>query len=296
METMRDVFSEIVDYAGLFPPATCTMAEAVRNYHAYRTSSDRWMLGAFVVAAARLEELSAVLQVEQLPLNAADPWRLAVVMGVNIPDGLAEISEFRTAWAGRGVSVAAIEYKVSSPGQVLAIGEQIPATFRRYLEVPIEGPYRQLLGAISRVGALAKVRTGGTTPELFPTAEQLTLFLLAATRERVAFKATAGLHHPIRGEFHLTYVPDAPRHVMYGFVNVLLATAELARGGDGETAQAILEDDDPTHFVRAPDALTWCNTRYRTEELLAVRETYFLGFGSCSFREPVEELQLRGSA
>ena len=293
---MRDVFSELIDYAGLFPPATCTMAEAVRNYHAYRISGDRWMLGTFVVAAARLEELSAVLEVEQVPLPAADPWRVSVVMGVNIPAELERIADFQAAWEGRGVAVVAIEYKVASPGQVLAISEQIPATYRRYFEVPIEGPYRQLLGAIRRAGALAKVRTGGTTPELFPTAEQLTRFLLAATRQRVAFKATAGLHHPIRGEFPLTYAPDAPRHVMYGFVNVLLATAELAREGEGETAQAILEDDDPAHFLRAPDAMVWCDTRYRTDELLAVRAELFLGFGSCSFREPVDELQLGGRA
>lgn len=293
---MRDVFSEIVDYAGLFPPATCTMAEAVRNYHSYRVSPDRWMLGCFVVAASRLEELSAALEAERLPLSGADPWRLSVVMGVNIPAELARITKFRAVWDGRGVVVVAIEYKVTSPGQVLAIGEQMPATFRRHFEVPIEGPYRQLLGAIGRVGALAKVRTGGTTPELFPTPEQLTLFLLAATRHRVAFKATAGLHHPIRGEFPLTYAPDAPHHIMYGFVNVLLATAELVRGGDGETAQVILEDADPRHFPREPNGIGWCDTRYSTEELLAVRAEYFLGFGSCSFREPVDELHLEASA
>ena len=80
---MRDVFSEIVDYAGLFPPAACTMAEAVRNYCGYRDSVDRWMLGAFVVAAARLEELSEVLQLAGL--NPAEPWRLSVVLGANIP-------------------------------------------------------------------------------------------------------------------------------------------------------------------------------------------------------------------
>jgi hypothetical protein len=291
---MRDVFSEIVDYAGLFPPAACRMVEAVRNYHGYRASADRWMLGSFVVAASRLAEFAAVLEAERLSLDDADPWRLAVVMGANIPDELGRIAEFRARWEGRGMSVAAIECKVATPGQVFTVGEQVPAHFRRHFEVPIEGPYRQLLGAMHEVGALAKVRTGGTTPELFPAPEQLTLFLLSAIHHRVAFKATAGLHHPIRGEFPLTYAPDARRHVMYGFVNVLLATAELARGGEGETAQAILEDDDSGHFARAQDGIRWCDRRYDTEELLAVRTGYFLGFGSCSFREPLDELHREG--
>ncbi len=171
-------------------------------------------------------------------------------MGVDLADELARIDEFRGDWEGRGMSVDGIECKVASPGQVLAVSEQVPANFRRHFEVPIEGPYAKLLGAVRRVGAFAKVRTGGTTPELFPAAEQLTAFLLSATHHRVAFKATAGLHHPIRGEFPFTYAPEAARHVMYGFVNLLLATAELARGGEGETAQAILEDGDPGHFAR----------------------------------------------
>ena len=191
------------------------------------------MLGSFIVAATRLEELARALQAAQLTIT--DPWRLSVVMGVNVMAELARIEEFRTTWDGRGVSIDAIECKVTSPGQVVAINSQIPASLRRHYEVPIEGPYRPLIEAIASAGAFAKVRTGGTSPELFPVPEQLTSFLISVTRRGVSFKATAGLHHPIRGEFPLTYAPDAARHVMHGFVNVLLATAELARGGDGET-------------------------------------------------------------
>ena len=291
---MRDVFSEIVDYAGLFPPAACTMAQAVRNYHGYRDSADRSMLGAFVVATARLEELSEVLESEGL--HPADPWRLSVVLGANLPVELARIETFKTTWDGRGVSVDAVECKVTSPGQVVAISHQIPASFRRHYEVPIEGPYRSLIEAIGGARAHAKVRTGGTSPESFPAPEQLTLFLLTATHCNVAFKATAGLHHPIRGDFPLTYAPNAERHVMYGFMNVLLATAELARGGDGETAQAILEDGNPGHFSRETDGIRWCASHYGIAELASVRHRFFLGFGSCSFREPVDELRSGGLA
>lgn len=291
---MRDIFAGIVDYAGLFPPAACTMAEAVRNYHGYRNSAERWMLGSFVVAASRLEECSAALAVDAL--TPADPWRLSVVMGVNTTAELARIEAFTNRWEGRGVQVDAIECKVTSAGQAAAISRQIPARFRRYFEVPIEGPYRPIVEAIRGADACAKVRTGGTTPELFPTPEQLTLFLLAATHIGVAFKATAGLHHPIRGTFPLTYAPDAPRYIMYGFVNVLLATAELARGGDGETAQAILEDLDTRHFSRENTGIRWRDRDFSPEELASVRHGCFLGFGSCSFREPVDELRLEGLA
>lgn len=289
---MRDVFSEIVDYAGLFPPATATMVEAIRSYHGYRASPDRWMLGRFVVASSRLAEFTAALQEERLPSDPGDPWRLSVVLGVNVAGAMAEIAACEAAWSGRGVVVDAVECKVGAPGQIGALAQQIGRGYQRFFEVPNTGSYRPLIAAIAEAGAFAKVRTGGTTPELFPTAEQLTLFLLAVTHRGVPFKATAGLHHPVRGSFPLTYAVDAERYPMYGFVNVLLATAELARGGDGETAQAILESDRRADFQIGPDQVTWRSQRYSAQELVAVRTGYFLGFGSCSFREPVDELQL----
>src|SRR6266852_1266566 len=68
----------------------------------------------------------------------------------------------------------------------------------------------------------AKVRTGGLTPESIPAAEDLADFLCRTAERRLAFKATAGLHHPVRSDRPLTYAPDAPRGVMHGFVNVFL--------------------------------------------------------------------------
>jgi hypothetical protein len=293
---MRPAFTEIVDYAGLFPPASCSMADAVRQYDVYRRSPDRWMLGRFVVAAMRLQELGEAIQTGGIDVDAGDPWHLSVVMGAHVPAELARIAAFQAAWEPRGVFADSIEYKVSSVGQVRTLGDQIPRRFRRYFEVPPTGPYHELVGAIGEVGAFAKVRTGGTTPELFPAAVDLTTFLVAAVKQAVPFKATAGLHHPFRGTYPLTYAPDAERHLMYGFVNVLVATTELCRGGDGDTAQAILEDDDRLAFVRDVDGITWHGERYATADLTAAHHQFFLGFGSCSFREPVDELGMGRAA
>ena len=51
--------TRLVDYAGLFPPASLDMMSAVRRYRQYLTGEDRWSLGRFVVPAARLLEFSA---------------------------------------------------------------------------------------------------------------------------------------------------------------------------------------------------------------------------------------------
>jgi hypothetical protein len=287
---MRAAFAEIVDYAGLFPPASCGMDEAVLQYDRYRRSTDRWMLGRFVVAATRLQELAVSLEQQAIPVNPADPWQLAVVMGAVLPEELGYIAAFQAAWEPRGVLANTVEYKVANVGQVRVVGEQIPHVFRRFLEVPFTAPYSEIVSEIGKCGAFAKIRTGGTSVESFPTAEDLTLFLIAAVKHRVPFKATAGLHHPVRGEYPLTYKPDAERGWMYGFVNLLLATTEVMRGGDPELAQMILEEHDKSTIRRDGDALRWRAEKYPSHDLIAAHQQFFTGFGSCSFREPVDEL------
>lgn len=288
---MRTVFQGIVDYAGLFPPASLGMEQAVQHYDEYRKSPDRQMLARFVVAASRLDELGEAIDRLEIAVDPGEPWRLSAVLGAILPEEMERISAFRARWDRRGVLVDSIEHRVTTAGQIQVVGEMIPADYLRFLEVPPEGPYGQLVKAIGSIGAHGKIRTGGTTPELFPAPEELTQLLIASVSQGVPFKATAGLHHPFRGAFPLTYAADAAHFVMYGFVNVLLATAELSRGGEGETAQQILEEDDPSVFEISPEAIAWRDTRYSSAELESVRQRLFLGFGSCSFREPVDELR-----
>ncbi len=280
---MRDVFAGIVDYAGLFPPASLTMADAVARYAEYRRGPDAWMLGRFVLAGSRLAELASART------DADGVWPLSAVLGAHIPNEVAQVEAF-LARESRRFAVEAIETRVTSPGQVLVLGEQIPSKWERFFEVPSEGSYSKLVQAIGQVGAFAKIRTGGTSIEQFPEPEQLTRFLIAVTTHGVRFKATAGLHHPLRGDYPLTYEANAARGTMYGFVNLLLATAELVRSGDGEVAQAILEEGTPGAIQLSPEAITWREVRYEADELRAVRDAHFVGFGSCSFREPVDEL------
>ena len=287
---MRAPFAGIVDYAGLFPPASCTMADSVRQYDAYRRSEDRWMLGRFVVAAVRLQEMGEALDQDKIELDSADPWRLSVVMGAHVPNDLGLIAAFQAEREAHGLVADSIEYKVAAPGQVLAIGEQIPRHFQRYFEVPQAGPYHDLVAAIGQVGAFAKVRLGGTVPERFPPAVEVTRFLVAAVEHRVAFKATAGLHHPFRGRYPITYARDAEQQVMFGFVNLLLAVTELQRGGAAETAEAILAEDDRATIHCESTGIQWRGEFYTEEELTRAHQQLFMGFGSCSFREPVDEL------
>jgi len=120
-------------------------------------------------------------------------------------------------------------------------------------------------------GAFAKARTGGVTPDLFPSPERLLAFLRAAVDEGVRFKATAGLHHPLRGSYPLTHAPDAPRGVMFGYLNVLLATAVLRAGGSDEEGLAALVESDAAAIGFGAEALEWGRFRFDAKELADLR-------------------------
>ena len=53
---LRSLLTGLIDYAGLFPPAGLGMEAAVRNYDSYVRDEHAWMLGRFIVPAARLAE------------------------------------------------------------------------------------------------------------------------------------------------------------------------------------------------------------------------------------------------
>jgi len=141
-----------------------------------------------------------------------------------------------------------------------------------------------------RAGARAKVRTGGVTADAFPSAKQLARFIKRCVERRVAFKATAGLHHPLRAEYRLTYDDGAQRATMFGFLNVFLAAA-LARAGSSEADLVpMLEERDPASVHFGEDVVEWRGKVIDAETLRLTRSRVAVSFGSCSFREPVDEL------
>lgn len=292
---MEPVFKGLVEYAGLFPPASRTMAGAAAEYAEHRLGADREGLGRFVVAASRLEELADTVAILPEPPTSVSPWALAVVLGVNARADLVMVNAFTADPRHAGLAVEALELKVTNPGEVAILAEAMPAGSAVFYEMPLADGMADIVAAIAEAGGYAKVRTGGVTPDAFPATDALTRFLLAVVRHHLPFKATAGLHHPFRGSFPLTYEPDAAHHVMHGFMNLLLATAELVGGGDGETAQAILEEDDADAFVPTTGGWCWRDRHYPDALLTTVRARHFLNFGSCSFREPMESLHARGS-
>ena len=290
---LRVLLRGIVDYAGLFPPASLDMAAAASEYVEHRSGPDAWALGRFVLPAARLEELE-VAAGAMLPRDAASSWALSALLGSNLEEDIERIEAFnaRHGDARSGaVIVDTVELKAHSSRDVARASELLDRRFDTYMELPSgAAPLEDLLDAISRTTAKAKIRTGGVTADAFPSSEQLVRFAASCISRGVAFKATAGLHHPWRAEYPLTYAPNAPRGVMFGFLNVLLAVALLREKLDTEQAIPALEERDPAAMRFDSEGLSWRGHALSVGALAIARDS-LVAIGSCSFRDPISDLR-----
>jgi hypothetical protein len=77
---------------------------------------------------------------------------------------------------------------------------------------------------------------------------------------------------------------------MFGYLNVLLATAVLRAGGSVEEGLAALVESNAAAIGFGAEALEWGRFRFDAKELADLRARTLGGFGSCPMREPVNEL------
>ena len=144
--------------------------------------------------------------------------------------------------------------------------------------------------------ARAKIRTGGEVPGAIPEESQVLEFLRIASERRLAFKATAGLHHPLRAMQRLTYKPDSPQAVMHGFLNVFCAAALLWHEPEQRQEAAWMLSERDADAITMNEAMTWHNSgvMLTAQQIHEARQRFCIGFGSCSFTEPIEDLRKLG--
>lgn len=285
--TLHALLERLVDYAGLFPPAALSMREAAANYAAYRASPDVWMLGRFVVPIARLDAL--LVESARWIDGREGPWALSGLAGTDQAADAESLRAFNRAQRGRLV-VDTVELRAATAPAIDAALRSFGPDVEVFVEIPLDDDPRPLLEVVKRHGACAKVRTGGTTASAFPGATVLARFLSVCAALELPFKATAGLHHPLRGEQPLTYDDGAPSATMFGFLNVFLAAGFARAGLEEASVVQLLEERDARAFSFGDDAVTWRGDRLTREQIGDARHSFALAFGSCSFREPVDDL------
>ena len=292
MSAIRALLHGSIDYAGLFPPAGLDMSSAVANYHRYRSGPDAWALGRFVVPVSRLGEFETARA--QLPFQPSAPWPLALLIGTDPTvdlDLLSRSGPGRNRIDSLAGSATVLEVKATSEDGIGEIMGRLPPGLVAYFEVPIDPDPGPLITTIGQLGGRAKVRTGGVTTDSFPSTGDLGRFISLCASAAVAFKATAGLHHPLRGEYRLTYQPDSPRASMFGFLNLFLAVAFL-RGGMSQGETMLLLEERSTDSIRVEEReIVWRGHRIGLKDIQDTRRDGIISFGSCSFSEPIGDLE-----
>ena len=290
--TLQTLLTGAIDYAGLFPPAALSMREAVARYADYRGAAEAWALGRFVVPLTRVEELVMA----QRSVGAhGQGWRLSVLLGDDPAPEAARIRALNATHA-RSALIDSAEVKIGGPAaaarrRITAFAEELPPSVRLFVEFPVDDELRLFMAAIAGANACAKIRTGGVTKEAFPAAFEIARFLVCCAEHDIRFKATAGLHHPWRGTYPLTYEAGAPTAKMFGFLNLLVAAALARRGATEDDLVAVLQAERGNEFRFDDDELRWRTVRLPRQELVEAHATFALSFGSCSFEEPVLDLR-----
>jgi len=154
---------------------------------------------------------------------------LSVLASEDINETVRQIEDFNAENAPHTVCDA-IETKADASWLIENIAESVTPNFTVYFEIPLGEDLADLISTLAINGQRAKIRTGGVTADAFPKSEQITRFMRTCLAANVPFKATAGLHHPLRSVKPLTYEADAPEGTMNGFLNVFLAAAFLQQG------------------------------------------------------------------
>ena len=300
MQSVKTLATGLIDYAGLFPPTGFPMDRVVANFAEYAGSADEWMLARLVVPAGRLDEFESAA-VGLLPTDpGATPWRLSVLLPPAGDPALDPAVQRAVAFnehhaqADAGLAVIdAAELRGDDPAAIDASVGAIPEEIRVFVELPHHDDPRGLIAAVHSSDASAKIRCGGVTPELIPEPSDVARFIHACAASRTPFKATAGLHHPLRSEQNLTYEPGSPRGVMHGFLNVTLAAACAMRDESltPDDLERILTATDTASFGIGETGAVVLGTELSNEHLAACREHLFISIGSCSFDEPRGDLR-----
>ena len=290
IHTRHALVRGFIDYAGLFPPAGLGMPDAVQRFADYQHRTDRWALARLVVPVARLGEFEAALGALASADRASSRFPIAALAGPDLAADRQAIQAFNQRHEGEQVKVESLELRVASVADIDAAGERLGTGLEVYCELPLAADLPSLVSATKRIGARAKIRMGGVKPVDFPAPEAVLAFLASCAAERLACKATAGLHHPVRGPAPLTYEPGSPRATMYGYINLILAAAVLWHRRPESEAYELLRLPDRSSLQIGSEGISWGGIRLSPGEIDTTRRHFLLAIGSCSFTEPMDEL------
>lgn len=308
----------LIDYAGLFPPAKLNLNEAFENFVNYKNGKYNWMLSNFICPVKKLPEITQLISEK-----FADERKIKIsILGrgghdvddfkKNFFDDIAVWKEFLNYFPFRVfTNIFEIRFpddlnlendpkKISDFIDFISdyVGSNITHEVFIYLEGHQGKDWRKNNKAMIRGIEMHnlkkfdcgyKLRTGGMETYSFPPVEKVTLCIRECLDTQTRLKFTAGLHHPLRHYF------DELKTMMHGFLNIFAAGIIAMRHNISDYGlNEILSDENPDNFVFQNDSFSWKDWNVSSEDIRLARENLVVSYGSCSFDEPIEDLKAIG--
>ncbi|MEN9528679.1 MAG: hypothetical protein RI932_552 [Pseudomonadota bacterium] len=315
MDALRALMSRALDYAGLFPPAKLPLDEAIKEFAELRQDPHEWLLVRFVLPAARAGDFA---QEARLQLAAASdshrPWHLTALLksGPSISEALefirAECHLLKGLLESHADAVVLDSFETPLPEEILESHDQelVRSFFQQankifdefqfrlpvFWEVNLNKHFDHVARAAYHYNlhesgrACLKFRTGGLTAAAIVSPDKLAHALHMTAQHRLPFKLTAGLHLALR------HYDAAVGTDVFGFLNVFSAAVLAWTAQLSETEiQFLLEEKTLKELRYNESGLSWKNYSASIADIRQVRAVGLRSFGSCSFREPVEDLK-----
>jgi hypothetical protein len=290
------LFSALIDDAAMFPPGNAPAARAVAEHADYRRSWFAPLIGPLVVPDSALTDVGRhVGHLDPTPSSptpsSPTPFsgraRLPVsVINSGGAGGLLALARRSVA----DVEVVAVESALrdfddlgGNAERVAAAADELDPSVTVFVEIPYTVGWLRAVEVIEAAGLQGKIRTGGTEPELYPSAEQLAEQLSVLVEADLSFKATAGLH---RAWPNLARNDRGQELHQHGFLSVMMALDALIDGAEPTDAAELLRIVEPQRIglaVSSWDEATQQRIRRRLRS-----------FGCCGVTDPVADLVAMG--
>jgi hypothetical protein len=247
----------LFDDASQFPPGNLNLEAAVAAHTRWHHDPHGPLVGRFLLPATRVRAFA------DLTANGADRFELGLVVPADLPERAATEAAQLLCDCAR---VTAVELPPQAgPALIAAWREAFESA-----ELFVEGKSADLAG-IGRVGGRPKLRCGGLEPAAVPSVQMIAAFVAESVALGLPFKATAGLHQPLR---HFDTELGVEVH---GFLNLWVATHRAQAGASRQDIEETLTSKD-------------LGSLEPFDEGLVAARKMFTGFGTCSLREPIEGL------
>lgn len=308
--------SKLIDYAGLFPPASLDLKSAFNNYLSYISGSPfSWMLGKFICPVSKLSELDELIENEKITFKNPISFSVLGIPSVHSSEFLDSlshdvslISDFSFKYSGK-INIDAYETRL--PDDIFSIkgddvlydliklgAEKLDSINTKRLPLFLESLPDENLPALAdaiskhnKTGGKSayKLRTGGVVAASFPPSSKIAFALKTCIDREVPMKCTAGLHHPIR------HYNESVKTEMHGFINVFGAgILNVCLNLSADVMTEILEDEEVDNFHFSESSFGWKDYHILASRVQEAREQFMISYGSCSFDEPVDDLKTLG--